>query len=667
MFASGEYLRSQGQYRDAVARFEAAVQHCKKKESNKALAIIDTLVRDHRIWLQQNGKYAIATVRGEPITPYQFSKPEPFRNGVAIYSGYIGEPKVEKYFLVDKTGKTLTPAGYDAIIPVEGGGYYLKNSDLHSFIAGSDKTPERWTSNSQPYPLPLSELDSNGLLRQFSATQKNGKEAAKVPGLLQTNKNGMFVDESGKPFVIPMSIYGDVYEFNDGMAQVSKKGKWGYMNAEGKVVVPMIYDVTQAFSNGFGRINQGQKWGLVNARGEVIVAPVYEKLDDFSEGRAVMRKDGKMGYIDTTGSEVIPAIYSYASFFSEGLAVVRRGGKYIVIDKAGTELIQTEYQEISFFKNGMARVWKGEKMGFIDKNFVEIVEPVYDQITGFIEGRAFAKKDNQWVILDNKGKVLRKLQKSYTRIFPFQDGLTANFKGNLMQFRINNLSGLINTNGEEVVKPYYDYIESIAICNRIVVTKNGKQGLIDPAGKEVLAPTYSHIDYFHEGLAYVSVSEDLQRVACIDTNGIQVFEVPQKCFGQDFKEGFAWMSRFLEVSTYYGAIDATGKFIVPPVAHSYVRCGKGQYLLLIEGKKGLFYVDEKTHIPPIYDEIAHPHAAWVMVKTKGKWGWTDHRGHEIIPCRYDAITPFNEEDRATVMQFGMQFQINRKGEMIFWN
>jgi len=33
------------------------------------------------------------------------------------------------------------------------------------------------------------------------------------------------------------------------------------------------------------------------------------------------------------------------------------------------------------------------------------------------------------------------------------------------------------------------------------------------------------------------------------------------------------------------------------------------------------------------------HDEWVMVLKNGKWGWVDHSGKVIIPCRYDAATP----------------------------
>jgi hypothetical protein len=85
---------------------------------------------------------------------------------------------------------------------------------------------------------------------------------------------------------------------------------------------------------------------------------------------------------------------------------------------------------------------------------------------------------------------------------------------------------------------------------------------------------------------------------------------------------------------------------------------------------GLFFVDSMTWIPAEYEEIAQPNDPWIMVMKNGKWGWVDHKGNIKIPCRYNAATPFNDysnetDGYATVFQFGLQFRINKKGEMIW--
>jgi hypothetical protein len=80
-------------------------------------------------------------------------------------------------------------------------------------------------------------------------------------------------------------------------------------------------------------------------------------------------------------------------------------------------------------------------------------------------------------------------------------------------------------------------------------------------------------------------------------------------------------------------------------------------------------MDEKTVIPVKYEDIARPGDPWVMVRKNGKWGWVNHRGDTMIPCRYDAATPFSDYSvetagYATVCRHGRWFRINKNGKKI---
>ncbi|MBC7775816.1 MAG: hypothetical protein H7246_10320, partial [Phycisphaerae bacterium] len=150
LFNSGQALRQLEQYSEAMKRFEAVAQLCPERN---ARGIIDSIYRDYRIWLYQGGKYAIATPLGEPITPFQFSNPEPFKKGVAIYS------ENDKYFFVDKDGGILNPLpGYEGIIQAEGGLFYLKKGSQSSFTTESGLDPTYWTSGTISPPFFLSDF-----------------------------------------------------------------------------------------------------------------------------------------------------------------------------------------------------------------------------------------------------------------------------------------------------------------------------------------------------------------------------------------------------------------------------------------------------------------------------------------------------------------------------
>ncbi len=113
-----------------------------------------------------------------------------------------------------------------------------------------------------------------------------------------------------------------------------------------------------------------------------------------------------------------------------------------------------------------------------------------------------------------------------------------------------------------------------------------------------------------------------------------------------------------------GLIDSLG-LLVPTVLDSYHWLYEKTIALYANGRRGLLYVKERSYIPCEYEEIAGARDEWVRVMKNGKWGWVDHSGKTMIPCRYDAATPFDAEGKAWVYQFGERFRINKEGLMVW--
>ena len=93
LFSTGQALRAQEDYPNAIRYLKAAVWLCPGRNTQ---AVIDSITYfEHRIWVKGEGagdKFAIANTLGELVekdksyNPYRFSNPQQFRNGIAIYS-----------------------------------------------------------------------------------------------------------------------------------------------------------------------------------------------------------------------------------------------------------------------------------------------------------------------------------------------------------------------------------------------------------------------------------------------------------------------------------------------------------------------------------------------------------------------------------------------------
>ena len=142
-------------------------------------------------------------------------------------------------------------------------------------------------------------------------------------------------------------------------------------------------------------------------------------------------------------------------------------------------------------------------------------------------------------------------------------------------------------------------IEKKLICQQ---NKNGKYGFVNEEGKEVIPFIYEKATEFQDGFAMVLDHEQHIR-KFIDTNGKIVFTL--ECDGAATPEG--GLVGFLKNNKFGVADIAAGKIIVT--------CE--------------------------YDEITDIADFGFLLQKKKKFGIADLEGNLILPCKYDAIVPFN--------------------------
>jgi hypothetical protein len=210
-------------------------------------------------------------------------------------------------------------------------------------------------------------------------------------------------------------------------------------------------------------------------------------------------------------------------------------------------------------------------------------------------------------------------------------------------------------------------------------TENGKYGFMNKTGKIIIKPKYLEVQDFSEGLCFVSkelLNNDYKWI-CIDTLGVEVFDI-KDCFPEtSFKEGFARISDF-DANWF---IDHKGK----NVFNKTFRDGHGKfsdgYALVSENKYGdkvfidihgnspaqlpyknassfknglsTYYTKESgitlfdtsgtilmTNLESaegLYDEL-------IRVKKNGKCGFIDRKGNILIDFQYeeDRIRPMDK-------------------------
>lgn len=320
--------------------------------------------------------------------------------------------------------------------------------------------------------------------------------------------SGIGHSETAAPEIVIAPQYDLAGPFRDGLALVEMAdGSGGFIDKSGTIVIPFKHEYTDSyndytwdFSEGMAKIFRKGKYGFIDTTGKVAVPMEYEESRDyFREGLAAVKKGGKWGYVDTSGREVIPPLFDEAGSFYEGLAWVGQNNKFGYIDRTGTVTIPIQYDVVSNFQDGMASVDKEGKTQLIDRSGNEVsLGADYDYVLGFSEGLGIVVNeeygDDLYGIIDLSGKEI--VQPKYDHILDFHEGKA--------RVQLNGVWGFIDQTGQEIVKPQYyeasDFSEGLAR-----VRKNTDFRFVDAAGNEILSLQYEFAGDFNDGLAPVQI------------------------------------------------------------------------------------------------------------------------------------------------------------------
>ena len=240
------------------------------------------------------------------------------------------------------------------------------------------------------------------------------------------------------------------------------------------------------------------------------------------------------------------------------------------------------------------------------------------QTTGDGELYGFRREDGT-VISENRFKYVDQFQGNYCRVW-----------------LDDHQCGMINRDGREVVPCLFDDV-LYPSEGRVLVIKDGLHGYYDTCGHEVVPPTYLQAGSFSEGLAPVYVVVDSLNSGCtfIDTTGRQIFPPIYENL-QPFSGGYAFARRYER----WGMIDRQGREVMPYLYENIVINTNGYFFAGDPVGVALFDYSMKPLTDFVYTWVGGMSEELIMVEREGRRGFLDRRGREVIPCRYDELSPF---------------------------
>ncbi|MDE6329341.1 MAG: WG repeat-containing protein [Muribaculaceae bacterium] len=298
-------------------------------------------------------------------------------------------------------------------------------------------------------------------------------------------------------------------------------------------------------------------WGMVSIDNRHNVEPEYKNFPTVaSDGLYWVRNN--RGYWElyslSDGRSVNEDEYRYATLFRNGKAIVtKRDEDVTLINKKGEQI--ADFSKIGKYKpdqfsgfNGIVALFTAnDKTGLCNMKGEVVVKPVYSMISNPTDGKLIATDSiafNQMVgvdedttkikgnriVFDYKGEELLKLpRKKYYEVGErfYGDFLAVGKKvDGQPDYDLN--WGIINSKGEEVVKPSQKYKLITAIgADYFIYSDGDNYGVMSFTGDKILAPKYSYIE--QEGDYFITTSrsddsfdfEDTD-VRLYDTKGEQI-------------------------------------------------------------------------------------------------------------------------------------------------
>jgi hypothetical protein len=366
------------------------------------------------------------------------------------------------------------------------------------------------------------------------------------------NSGWEYIDKDGK--YKTNQSFETAFSFSEGLAVVQKNGKFAYLNKGGFNTAiqgdyKQVFDVKESLSIVSGIKNDSLVYGFIRNDGTEVLSPRFEFIDNFTEGAAVFVENGLAGMINSKGEILIPARYEELFRFDQSHYLFQQNGLQGLINLEGNQILPADYRAIGLFHEGICGVKKGNLWGFANTEGDLIIPCKYSEIgSEFSNGIAYVHLPDKWHLV--KGQDTLQLP-GYDEVLPFY-GYTA-------AFRIGDMWGFLNQQGEESIEPRFD--ELVYNKGSVVYGRNSFNdgsslwSVIDPYGREVQVAKYNEVVRFSEGFAAVRQGDSW---GFINSMGHEIF-APQFESVRNFSSGLAAVMKNGE----WGFVNTKGKEDIP--------------------------------------------------------------------------------------------------------
>lgn len=424
--------------------------------------------------------------------------------------------------------------------------------------------------------------------------------------------------------------------FEKSVLKYKKDGKYGLINFTGTEVTSNIYDSIESleYKEGCFLVEKEGKFGVINLKGNEIVQIQYDKIlsDGYYEGETKSYNAGfivgqktqegyRYGYINSKGKTILDMQYNEINRVTD---IIDHKNVYLVAfdnGKAGLlknnkQILNNEYEEIEYNKlNNLLSIQKSSKQGVVNIQGKQIIPIEYDLVL-FSAETINAVKDGQVIVFNKNGQ--KQEDTKYSSNIPTQN------ENYIITIDEQGKYGVINKNGDTLVKNNYQYVE-YAFSKYFIVTNNGKVGILNDEGK-------AEVDFKYDIIQRIDDTNTMQAIDS-ENNIVDIYDENSKICVSMKEASIYTESDYIKIlsNTDRKYVNNSGKVL----SNKEIFTSNTLFANSVEGKWGFVDKDGKVVVEYKYDMVTEFNSyGFAGVKLNDVWGVVDRSGNIIVEPSY---------------------------------
>ncbi|WP_298713294.1 WG repeat-containing protein [uncultured Veillonella sp.] len=438
-----------------------------QQQPPKAIKALQTVVENdgyiklgQLAMVKQNGKWGLVGTDGKVLLEPQFKEMSPSISADGTF--FVRRPKVMEQIKGDGTAVVATSeeayANYTTDLKLRetiadaalNGNGEKNNTTYASDSYTSFSVKGKWGFNDASGKTVI-EPQFKEIYTKFSEDRAFVK-----------NAKGKTVAIDGSGNTIFEAPTNDLNEYKNGLAEYRRHiSKFNFGGLLGLAVgIGLSNHGGFYYGDAWNPVYDGVKRGYLDRNGNIIIDSKNDAVWPMTEYGTLVKNQGKLGFMNRQGQYVIqPGNYDAGVMDTSSSLLVLKNkdneklGIFNVV--TGKQVVPFVYDSISFVSPTRMSVVKGESTQLIDMTSGQVLFTTLKDMSINVFGGPYAwvhKGSAEYQLIDENGKVLfRDKDKAISDVGMFRHGYAP--------VKSKGKWGVMNPNGEWIVKPIYDAVE----------------------------------------------------------------------------------------------------------------------------------------------------------------------------------------------------------------